>query len=128
MNIPGRLNLKTAMLLCCVFGLATCGEDEATAAGVDWLKANPQLPGNSGWNITEVLATGDREFEILVDLNSVEAAQKLSSLSAMDKGEVARLGCPIRGTEFWEIVGNKATVKVKLNSKGVNKASAICRR
>jgi hypothetical protein len=119
---PGLLAVSLA------FSLTACGEDEATESGVSWLKENPQIPANSGWKIKEVRATGKRKMEIIIDMFSATAANKLNSLSAMDKGEVARLACPLRGTQFWDIVGTEATVVVKLTSMGENQVTAICRR
>ena len=116
------------MVIICSVGLASCGDEDMTADGVEWLKANQEVPVNSGWKISEISAVGKGKMEIIVDLYSATAASKLKSLSAMDKGEVARLVCPIRGTEFWEIVGTKATVVVKLTSMGSTEVTAICRR
>jgi hypothetical protein len=116
------------VVLLCSLPLAACGDDEATEAGVNWLEENPQVPANSGWKIMDVASTGKLEFEIRVDLYSATAANKLNTLSAMDKAEVARLVCPIRGTEFWDIASSKATVVVKLLSMGKTQVTAICRR
>ncbi|MBT3702503.1 MAG: hypothetical protein HOE62_16110 [Alphaproteobacteria bacterium] len=123
-----RFSLKLAILLIVAGFLSSCGDDEATDKGAAWLQENLQVPVNSGWKIQEVSVIGKGKLDILVDMYSATAANKLNSLSAMDKGEVARLVCPIRGTEFWEIVGNKATVTVKLASMGKTQATAICRR
>ena len=125
---PAPSTVKMLVAIISIIGLASCGDEDKTSAGVDWLKANQEVPVNSGWKIGEVTATGKGKMEIIVDLYSATAASKLKSLSAMDKGEVARLVCPIRGTEFWEIVGTKATVVVKLTSMGSTEVTAICRR
>jgi len=119
---------KILMIVACSMALVSCGDDEATLAGVNWLKENQQVPVNSGWKIKEITATGKGKMEIVVDMFSATAANKLDTLSAMDKGEVARLVCPLRGTEFQQIVGSKATVVVKLTSMGKTLVSAICRR
>jgi hypothetical protein len=125
---PVHSAAKILMVIICSVGLASCGDEDMTADGVEWLKANQEVPVNSGWKISEISAVGKGKMEIIVDLYSATAASKLRSLSAMDKGEVARLVCPIRGTEFWEIVGTKATVVVKLTSMGNTEVTAICRR
>ena len=120
--------LKLCILSLSVLAVSSCGEDEATQAGADWLKANHKVPVNSGWKLKDVITAGKGKIEIVVDLNSATNANKLNSLSAMDKGEVARLACPMHGTEFQGIVGPKATVTVNLQSMGSTQVKAICRR
>jgi hypothetical protein len=128
MSVASKFLSRLAVVTLCLTAAVACGEDEATEKGASWLKENLVVPVNSGWKIQEVSVIGKGKLDVLVDMYSATAANKLNSLSAMDKGEVARLVCPIRGTEFWEIVGTRATVTVKLTSMGKTQATAICRR
>jgi hypothetical protein len=128
MQFFGNFFPKPAVVAVCSLVLVSCGDDEATQAGADWLKANHQVPVNSGWKLKDVQPAGKGELEIIVDLYSATNANKLNTLSAMDKGEVARLACPMHGTEFQGIVGPDATVVVKLTNMGKTLVSAVCRR
>lgn len=74
-----------------------------------------------------VRADGDG-VHVIMKLDSVSKERHLNGLSAMDKGNVARLGCPAFETEFWEIVGASATVDVTLTSMGKKLVQAVCRR
>jgi len=133
MTIKSRRFMPTARFALAALALAVvmAGCDDAgerKQAGADWLTNNHDVPPESGWKMGSIAANSRNEVIINVDLYSAAKANSLDGLSAMDKGEVARLACPRRDSEFWPVAGTDTTVVVQLQSMGETLVRANCRR
>jgi hypothetical protein len=112
-----------------VGGIAACDDvPEETKAGLEWLRYSHSLPKETGWKLGLINATSQGGISVDVDLANATKTISLQGLSAMDKGEVARLACPWPNSEFWTLAGHKMTVEIRLKSGDTTLASAVCRR
>ena len=123
---PARLALAVVALIVLLSGCDDAAEQRR--AGAEWLTKNHDVPPESGWKMGKIAANTRDEIVINVDLYSAAKANSLNGLSAMDKGEVARLACPRRNSEFWSVSGAESTVIVQLQSMGETLVTANCRR
>lgn len=126
----GRLGAGVLLPMLLVLALAACGEDssEQTKAGIAWLQGKHTMPAKSGWILGEITAPSGGHIDIDVDIDNVTQAISMKSLSATDKGEVARLACPWPESEFWTLAGAKTKVVIRLKSMGSTVVTASCRR
>lgn len=109
-------------------GLLSCDDiPESTQAGIEWLRYSYVMPVETGWKLENISATS-RGIEISFAVNNIIQIASFERLSAMNKGEVARLACPLSESKFWTMAGTKMTLNVRLKNNESTLVSAICRR
>ncbi len=126
----GRFKVLAFLAVMVSLGLAACGDDaaEQTEAGIAWLKENHTMPQETGWILGDITAVGKQEITIKVDIDNITQAISFKALSAVDKGEVARLACPWPEAEFWGVAGAEMKAQILLQSMGSTIITATCRR